>query len=423
MSENQIQSGRARFARNTFMQYGLQIAKYLFPLITIPFLTRVLGAEVYAIRAYVLAAMVFAQVFLDYGFTSYGTKVIAECSGDMARMRSESTAIMLLRVLLCVVGAVFVFVISLFIPIMADNLIYVAISYIAVCFKSVLPDYIFQGLEDMDIITHRFVLSQVISTALIFLLISDPNDLILVPVLEVLGAFIAFAWSWQNVLVVRSITFMKVKASKLASVFRESSVYFVSSAATTVFTALTTLMIGVYVSDVAQISYWSIATTAIAAVQSLYTPIVNSLYPHMCIRKDFSLVKKLLMLGLPTVLLGTILFALLGDVVMLVLGGHEFVDGAYLVRMLAPVLFLSFPAMLLGFPVLAAIGKARWLTESSVIAAGFHIAGLLVLAFGGWFTIANVAILRCVTEGVLLVTRGGFSVKAYQEHRKTEGER
>lgn len=72
-----ISKGRRVFWGNTVWQYVLQSAKYRFPLITLPYLTRVLGPDTYAVRVYVVSAMTIAQVVLDYGFTTYGARVVA----------------------------------------------------------------------------------------------------------------------------------------------------------------------------------------------------------------------------------------------------------------------------------------------------------------------------------------------------------
>ena len=415
---------RDRVKQNVLFQYGLQAAKYLFPFITIPYLTRVLGPEVYAVRAYILAAMTFVQVFLDYGFTAYGTREIAQRKDDPSAIRGVIGEIVLLRIVLCVVGALLVALITPLIPLMAANPLYVAIAYVCVCFKATLPDFVFQGLEDMAIITYRFVVSQAVAIVLIFLLIHGPEDLLWVPALEALTALIALVWSWTNVIRSRGLSPAKPGKPQLKAAFKTSSVFFLSGAATTIFTSLTTLMIGILIEDDKQISYWSLAMTAITAIQALYTPVTNSLYPHMCARKDFALVKRLLTIGMPVVLVGTIAFALLDETIMLVLGGREYLDGSYIIAMVSPVLFFSFPAMLIGFPVLAAVGWDRQLTASSAIASVFHIIGLAVLAIGGWFTIPALCVLRCCTEVVLLVMRGWFVRKWMQseQHRPIEVE-
>jgi PST family polysaccharide transporter len=410
-------SGRSRLTSNIIYQYALQIAKYLFPFITLPYLTRVLGPDTYAIRAYVLAAMVFFQVFLDYGFNSRGTKIVAEFSNDSSRVAQETSAIVILRLCLCVVGTIALIPITMCIPILHDNALYVAIAYVGVCFKAGLPDFIFQGFQEMGIITKRFVLSQSVAMVLTFVLVHGPQDILWVPTLESLASFIAFVWSWHNVLGTRGIHLCRVSSSYLTSAFRQSSAFFLSNAASTAFSALTTLMIGILIADQAQISYWSLATTAVSAIQSLYTPITNSLYPHMIVSKDFQMLKRLLIAGMVAVTVGTVAFALLSDVVMLVLGGREYLAGSYIVAMLAPVLWFSYPGMLLGYPVLAALGKVKWLTTSTVASALFHVAGLALLAATGMFTIEAICILRCCTEAILAVLRSVFAWRSWRECR------
>lgn len=410
-----VDNTRNKFAHNTVMQYGLQIAKYLFPFVTIPYLTRVLGPEVYAIRAYILAAMSFVQVFLDYGFNSYGTKAIALAGPDTQTKNEETSSIVALRTAMFLAGIPILAAITAAIPLMRENPVYVAIAYLTVCFKAMLPDFVFQGEEDMGIITQRFVISQAVGTACIFLFVHGPNELLLVPTFEALAALIALVWSWHNVFNTRKYQLVRVETDKLRDAFSQSTVFFLSNAATTLFTSLTTLMIGIFITDKAQISYWSIAMTSITAIQSLYTPITNSLYPHMVVRRDFSLAKKLLLLGVPTVLVGTVAFALLRDTVMLVIGGSEYLEGSYVIGLVAPVLFFSFPAMLIGFPILAAVGREKQLTASSVISAVFHIAGLVLLVLFGQFSIVNVAILRDCTEAVLLAARVWFVASYLKE--------
>lgn len=416
-----IEKPKSMLKKNVSFQYALQIAKYLFPFITLPYLTRVLGPDVYAVRAYILAAMVFMQTFLDFGFNTYGTKAIAENSDSHNYIQLETSSIAFLRAILCAVGALLLITITPFIPIMAANPLYVALAYLGICFKATLPDFIFQGLEDMGIITKRFVVSQTIATIFIFIMVHGSEDLLWVPVLEGLASLIAFAWSWENVIRVRRIVFTKVKKEKLWSVFKGSLVFFVSNASTTLFTALTTLMVGILIVDPTEISYWSLAMMTISAIQSLYTPITNSLFPHMVRQRDFAMLKRLLFIGMIVVTIGTIAFLCLSNVIMLVLGGSEYLDGSYVIALVSPVLWFSYPAVLLGFPVLAAVGRIKQLTTSSVVSALFHIVGLFVLAGGGWFTIANVAILRCCTEGVLCFIRVAFVMKYKKDKYEVEG--
>ena len=416
-----IMPDRSRLAKNTIYQYILQGMKYLFPFVTVAYLTRVLGPEVFAVRAYIMAGMTFMLMFLEYGFTNSGTKAIAEAS-SLAEECEQTSAITYLRTLLAALGAVALIPIALALPLMAANLLYVAVAYIGTCFKAFLPDFIFRGQEDMGIITYRYVASQFVAVTLIFLFVKSPNDLLLVAVFEALGSFVALAWSWENVVRKRGIRLVRVGAGYLKETFSESTIFFISHVATGILSSITMLFVGYFISDASQVSYWSIAMTSVVAVQALYAPISNSLYPHMVKRRDFAIMKRLLIIGMPVVIVGAIAFACLSDVVMLVLGGEDFLPGSYLIAMVSPILVFSYPAVMLGFPVLAAVGWIRQLTASSVASCVFQVLGLTLLAVTGNFTIEAVALLRCGCEAVLCVTRAAFVVRYWRTEHARGGE-
>jgi len=412
---------RSKLWKNTLFQYLLQAAKYLFPFVTVAYLTRVLGTDAYAVRAYVLAAMTFMLMFLEFGFTNYGTKSIAE-AGSLEDERDETSAICYSRLILCGLGAIALVPITLALPLMAANPIYVAIAFIGTCFKALLPDYVFRGQEDMGIITYRYVVSHAIAIALMFVLVKAPEDLLWVAVLETLASLIALIWSWENVIRKRGITFKHVSRARLKAVMGESAIYFISTMATGILSSITMLFIGYCIDDTAQISYWSVAMTAVVAVQALYSPITNSLFPHMVKRRDFAILKRLMLIGMPVVIVGVIAFAYLGDFIMLILGGEEFVPGGYVIALVSPILLFSFPAVMLGFPVLGAVGRIRQLTASSVMASLFQIIGLFVLAITGTFTIVTVAILRCSCEAVLMLARIVFVWLFWRDYTQAKAE-
>lgn len=396
---------RKAFFRNTFFQYLLQGAQYVFPLITIPYLTRVLGPDVYAVRAYVLAAMAFLQTIINYGFNTYGTRVIALASTEGKSLDTPTSAIVFLRCMLCIVGFAILSVTIPLIPILAQNPIYALIAFLNICLIGMLPDFVFQGIEDMKIITQRYVASQVVAVACIFLFIKGPEQLLLVPTLETIATLIALVWSWIDIFAVRKVRIRKVPFKTLRKMFKDSTVFFISNAADTLLSNLTTLLIGIYITNDADISYWSLAIMMVSAIQAMYTPITNSLYPHMIKKRDFRLARKLLILGVSVALVGTIVYACLSDVVMAIIGGPAYAEGAYVLRLTSPILVFSYVVLLLGFPVLAAVGKIKLLTATSLLAAAFQILGFVVLIASGRFELVTVAILRDLTEFVFMISR------------------
>lgn len=399
--------------KNIFWQYLLQIAIYVFPFITLPYLTRVLGPDEYAVRAYSISVVNLFVTLIDFGCMAYGTREIARHRDSLLRMRCLTSAILGQKTVLATLGLIVLLLIMPSIPVMATNPEYMIIAYLGAVLTAMLPDFIFQGLEDMSILTKRFIVSRLVSLILIFVFIKGPDQLVLVAIFEAIPSLIAFIWSWGDAVrkhkIVPSVKLLRIQRS--FSLLKSTFIFFLSSASTTIFTNLTTIMIGIYITDQADISYWSLAAMCISAAQSLYMPIYNSVYPHVSARRDFSIIKKFLILGVPVAILGSLAIIFLSPFIMWILGGPEYVAGSTVLQFLAPVIIFSYPTVLIGFPILAVLDKEKLLTTTSVSAALFHIAGLIVLALTNNFTIINVAILRCSTEFVMLLLRIIFVAK------------
>ena len=90
---------------------------------------------------------------------------------------------------------------------------------------------------------------------------------------------------------------------------------------------------------------------------------------------------------------------------MLVLGGEDYVGGAYVMRLISPVLVFSFYSILIGWPVLGAMGHVRELTASTVFTGVANVIGLLVLYLTGMATLDAICVVRWVTDALLLAAR------------------
>lgn len=148
------------FFKNMLWQYGLQVLKYLFPLLLFPYLTRVLGTEGYAVYAYVLSFMGVIQTIADFGFTFSGTKGVVESAHDDKAVSRLVGNITVARVILIALLLIGVLLIVPFIPILSENVLYVVLAYIAVSLRSLLTDFMFQGYEQMGPLTTRYCASK-----------------------------------------------------------------------------------------------------------------------------------------------------------------------------------------------------------------------------------------------------------------------
>ncbi len=408
-------------AFNTIMLYVMAVAKLIFPLITLPYLTRVLSPESYGLVSYVKSCMTYMQLIVDFGFMLSSVKDIVKLTSNKKEIGFVVGRTYLAKAMLCVVAGAALAVMCLCIPILRINILFTVLSFIAVVTTIFLADFLFRGIEKMQIITIIYVIMKSVSTVLTFVLVRSNDDLLWVPVLDIIGNIAAVGLT-ALFIVKMKIPVRVDSMKKVFAMIKDSSIYFLSSVATTAFSALNTLLIGIFIQDLVEVARWSLCISIISAIQGLYTPICNGIYPHMIKRKDLSFIHKVLAVFIPIVTAGCVLCFFLAKFALLVMGGEEYVSAYILFRWLIPILFISFPAQLYGWPTLGAAGMVAKTTLSTIISAVCQVIGLLLLAVTHHFTLIALALLRSFTELILLGTRMFFTYKNRGKFQKTVGE-
>lgn len=394
---------------NTVMLYLMTFAKMIFPLLTLPYLTRVLSVDGYAVVSYVKSAMTYMQIFIDFGFLLSATKEIVLAHDDKEKISEILSKTIAAKAILAIVGLGLVVISIIVIPILSENWLYTILSYITVALTLLLPDFLFRGIEKMHIITIRFIIMRGIATALTFICIKSDASLLLIPILDIIGTIIAIIWTWHEI---GDMGFKLIKSSWRSHIqaIKTSFVYFVSDASTTAFSALNTLLIGIYLSKI-EISFWSVSLQLVSAVQSMYSPINNGIYPHMVRNKNIKFVLKVFSILFPIVVVGTAFCYCAGETIIIIVSGEKYREAVNVFNWLLPLLIISFPSMLFGWPCLGAIDKQKQVTFSTMASALIQIVLLIVLIATNSFTLINIALARVISEAMLLLIRLYFCFK------------
>ncbi len=409
----------SQIAHNTIMLVLLNIAKLLFPFLTLPYLTRVLSRDAYGVVAYVKAVMSYMQIIIDFGFLLSATKDVVNAKEDKEKISYILGDNLVSKIILVFLALIVLSIAILCIPILKVNALYTLLSFVSIALSIFLFDYLFRGLEKMQIITIRFVLMKIISTLLTFFLVKSDDDLLLMPILDILGTLFAILLVAVEIKKL-GIIFKFTGLSKSIELIKESSIYFISNAASTSFNVLNTLVIGILL-DSEKIAYWSICMQVINAIQALYTPLGDAIYPEMIRNKNMNVVKRIVKLFLPCIIMGSFALFILAPYILQILGGDKYIDAVPVLRMMVPVLILGFLSVLFGWPVLGAIGRVGETTATTFIAALIQVLSILVIVFANKNTLMSFAIVRCLTEGTMAVLR--ISLCIHYSYELTNSER
>ena len=402
--------GNSKVVKNTAMLYIMSFAKLIFPLLTLPYLTRVLSEDSYGLVSYVKSCMSYVQLLIDFGFILSSVKDIVNANGDKKKIGYVAGNTFAAKSILCAVSLILLFAMCLFIDILKMNLLFVFLSFVSVGITAFLADFLFRGIEKMHHITFIYLISKGVSVLLTFLLVKNDEQLLLIPILDIVTNLISVLLSF---VIIRKmgIPICVSGIKDCLAMIKDSFMYFLSSVATTAFAALNTVLIGIFIKDLTLVAYWSLCLSITSAIQGLYTPITNSVYPHMIKEKNLAFIHKLLALFMPIVSAGCALCYILSDFIMLVAGGEKYLPAAELFNWFIPILFFSFPAQVYGWPTLGAVGKVKETTASTIIAAVAQVMGLAILILFNSFNLVSLAALRVSTEALLLAVRMYFTYK------------
>lgn len=399
-----MKQSQKRLLNNTIMLYILQISQYLFPLFTFPYLTRVLLPDRYGIVIYTQSFISYFTLFVTFGFLQSATKESAMHRSDNRKLSEIVAAVTSSKLILSFIGFIILILLLQFFKGAKGKEIFILLSYIPVFLSSFNFDYLFRGLEKMKYVTYRTVLGRAIYTVLIFVLIRKPDDYILIPIISTIGELIIIIWVWTYVRKKLNILLIPVVLKKILNAIKASSIFFVSRIATTAYTSTNTIILGLLYSD-EEIAFYGVAVSLIANIRNMFSPIADSLYPYMIVKKDYKLVKNTLFILMPLVLLGVVALYFLADPIIMIMSGEEYMDAVPIFRVLLPLVLITLPIYLFGFPVLGAMDKMLHANLSVIFAAIFHLAGLATLYFTHSLNFITICLLTFATEFIILLYR------------------
>lgn len=413
---------RGVLLKNTMMLYVLQFSTYFFSFIVVPYETRVLGPVIYGLVGAATAAMVYFQNVIDFGFILSGTADVAAHKEDRGYLSCLFTAVTLAKLLLALLCAAILALLCQVISVWGDHTGFYFLFFISIFLGSLMPDYLYRGLEQMEVITVRTVCIKAFFTAMIFVLLKDASQYFLIPVLNIIGNGAAFLFVYVHLKKKLDITFCAVGASDVGAVLKKSLPFFFSRVATTVYTATNTVVLNVISGTGAVTGYYTSADKLVTTAKSGMSPISDSMYPYMVKNRDFKLVKKVLTILMPLIVLGCAVVFVIAEPLCIWFFGKEYGAVADVLRVLLPVVVVILPSYILGFPTLSPMGLAKHANYSTIFGSVFYLCAILVLFATNHVTMITLAALTSATEILIFLYRLVVVLK-YRDRMKPAQER
>ena len=398
-------SKKKRLAQNTFFLYIMTLSTYVLNLITIPYLTRVLGPTVYGNIGLAVGYMSYVQIILDFGFILSATQLISEKRNDYAYAEKVIASVNFIKILLSVCILIILFVLynfGFFDAYVINLLIVYLVGYLL---AALLPDYFYRGIENMRVISIRTVFIKMVFTALVFLFVKSPEDAIFVPISVLIGNAVALLITYYD-LHAKYGMHMRIPVVDYSwRIFKTSLPFFVSRFASTFYQALDIIVLGKIYGSSPTVGYYSSADKVITLAKTGSSPIADSLYPYMLENKNYKLVKKMMLILMPIITVGVVILGIYADPICLFVFGSEYVGTGKILRLLLPIAWIILPSYIVAFPIMSPLGLVQYTNMSNVIGMFFQIFGLVILKVTGFLNVYTICGLTSMTEIIVFLYR------------------
>ena len=413
---------RKSLLNNTIMLFLLTGSNYVFGLISVPYLTRVLGADTYGLIGLGNAFYTIVQLILDFGFILSGTLEIAKHQDDHAAVERIASAVLLARIMLIIpTFLVTLIIISTVGRFSDDKPLYLAYFAYAAC-NALVPDFLYRGLENMTNVTIRNVVVKVVFVACVFMFVKEPSQYHLVPVFYMLGALISLAVMYEHVFRVLHIRFIRVSFVEVWEQLKKSSLYFLSRIASTVFASMNTIVLGFMAPSGPSLGYYTATNTTINAARQAVTPLSGSLFPNIVRTKNYRLLMKVTFWGEIVFISGCLVVGVFAEPLCEFVFGEGYGGMAPMLRVMLPLVPISLASYLFGWAGLGSLGMDVVTNVSVVVGAVFHVLLMMVLWFTNYLSIMAICVSSVLTQSLILAIRAVAMFKGIRELQQAKSD-
>ena len=398
-------------AKNSLALIALQFVSIIAPLIVFPYLSRVLGIDGFGLVMLALSACAIGLIITDFGFNLSGTYKVSLKREDIDYVSELIGAIFIIKFLL---GLIFFSCIVLYnsfigFGVESDKVtLYIGLNVLVQVF---LPTWFFQGIERMKNVTFYMVIAKLVFVLLVFLFINTETDAELVILFYSISNLFAAAIAIRAIYL-NGYSIKTPLRLKLVDVFKDSSQFFLSRAAVSIYTAASTFLVGAF-AGLQQAAIYGANEKLYQASQSITGPIAQALFPHMANKKDSKLLMKVVIfVGMPLTL-GCIIVGFWADDILALIFGEEFRESGYILQLFLVITVVNFISVNFGYPAFAGINKVYLANYTVMLGAVVQMSCLVVLYIVDSFSSIHVVTSVLLTELVVMSSR----VFLYKYHK------
>lgn len=353
------------------------VSGIIFPLITFPYISRILFAEGIGLIQFYESIINYIILFTSLGIPLYAVREISRCKHDPILMARTTLEILTLHCFLTIIGYAIVFILIYFNCIEDIGLFLVLSATIVLTVVGV--NWFYQGIEDFKYITIRALAVRILSIIALFVFVHTKNDLVnyaLIHVFSAAGNYIFNFIRLKKFIPKSVISFTQLQIKRHIS---PTLRIFALNMVTSIYANLDPVMLG-YLSDTAAVGFYSgalkltkVAMGIVASMNTVMLPRFSFLFSQGELAKFFALGNKALKFIYAFAFPISIGLIVLAKPLILLFCGNTFAPSILTLQILAPTIIIINISVLLGLELLYPQNKENIVIVCTIIGAALNI--------------------------------------------------
>ncbi|HOJ08494.1 MAG: flippase [Ignavibacteriales bacterium] len=352
----------------------LQLANYIFPVITLPYLVRVLGPEKYGLINFAAAFSAYFVIITDYGFNLSATQEISVNRNDKEKVSEIFSSVLTIKIILFFLSSgIFFLIVNMFELFSNDAGLY-SIMFIGVVGIVLFPLWVYQGVEKMKYILIINVAIRSVTIVSIFLLVKVENDYLLLAVIYTITQVMTGITGLFFAIRKFDLRYLFPSKVQLLEQLKKGWNLFLSSIWINLYTTSNVFILGLFAPN-SVVGYYSAADKVRIAFQGILSSMSQSVFPYVnkllaeSYQKFISFNRKLLKISVMIgIIISSSLFLFAEPIVKIVLG-NEYSPSVIVLRIIAWLPLIIFLSNVFGIQTMLPLNYQKKFSQILFLAA------------------------------------------------------
>lgn len=401
---------------NAIMNTILSISTIVFPLITYPYVSRVLGVEMNGRLSFAQSTINYFALFATLGITTYGIKACAQVRDNKEKLSQRVQELVIINIFTTAIVFVALVVSILCIPTFRHEWLLLVIYSLNMVLNVAGLNWMYSALEEYDYITIRSIAFKIISLVLMFVFVHNPSDgyiYALITVLANVGSNVL------NIIRARKyISFRLVGGFNFKQHLKPTIVLFSTYLAVNVYTTLDHVMLG-FIKTNYEVGIYHTAVRIQTIMATLVTSIGAVLMPRLSYyveKKDkgsfFAVLKKSykvhIMLAIPV----AVFFVFFASHTVMIIAGMKYVDSILPMQIMMFTVVTTALSNIIGMQIFIPLGKENAFLKAVICGAVADIIlNIILMPKWGAIGAAIATLIAQIVQFVMQVIQGWEYVK------------